>query len=283
MSEGDVVQRTQTPATVASLKADLANLGVRPGMVLLVHSSLSALGWICGGAVAVIQALQETLTSRGTLVMPSFTTGLTDPQDWQHPPVPEAWKATIRSDTPAFDPQRTPTREMGRIAETFRTWPNVLRSHHPHVSFSAWGAEAKTITNGHALDYGLGDGSPLARIYDLDGWILLLGVGFANNTSLHLAEHRASFSGKTEEINGAPMNIDGQRKWVTIHDIVTDMDDFPTIGAQFMAETDWVRAEPVGAGRALLMPQRPIVDYAVRWMEAHRVAAESDQEDAATA
>ncbi len=275
MSEGDVVQRTQTPATVATLKADLANLGVRPGMVVLVHSSLSALGWICGGAVAVIQALQETLTPEGTLVMPSFTMGLTDPQDWQHPPVPEAWKDTIRADTPAFDPQRTPTREMGRIAETFRTWPDVVRSHHPHVSFSAWGAEAKRIIDGHSLEYGLGEGSPLARIYDLKGWVLLLGVGFANNTSLHLAEHRAAFPGKIEEVNGAPMNVDGQRRWIAIRDLVTDCDDFPTIGTQFMDDMEGVRTDTVGAGRALLMPQRPIVDYAVRWMETHRIAAES--------
>jgi len=270
MSEGDVVQRTQFPATVTTLREDLAALGVRQGMVLLVHSSLSALGWICGGAVAVIQALQEAVGSTGTLVMPSFTTGLTDPGEWQHPPVPEAWKDTIRAETPAFDPRRTPTREMGRIAETFRTWPDVVRSVHPHYSFAAWGAGAHAITGRHSLELGLGEGSPLARIYDFDGRILLLGVGFANNTSLHLAEHRASFPGKVEQVNGAPLTVGGRRTWTTIRDLATNCEDFPTIGSQLMDETNWVQIGAVGAGRGLLMPQRPVVDYAVSWMETHR-------------
>lgn len=61
MSEGEVVQNTEVPATINSLQADLRALGVRSGMVLLVHSSLSAMGWVCGGPVAVIIALQEVL------------------------------------------------------------------------------------------------------------------------------------------------------------------------------------------------------------------------------
>ncbi len=33
------------------------------------------------------------------------------------------------------------------------------------------------VTAGHTLEFGLGEGSPLARVYDLDGFVLLLGVG----------------------------------------------------------------------------------------------------------
>ena len=61
MSEYKIVEKTEVPATVESLQADFRALGVEPGMVVLVHSSLSALGWVCGGAVAVVVALQEVL------------------------------------------------------------------------------------------------------------------------------------------------------------------------------------------------------------------------------
>jgi len=270
MSEHDVIKKTNVPATVDTLKVALSALGVRPGMVLLVHSSLSALGWICGGAVAVIQALQETVGLEGTLAMPSYSGGLTDPKNWQHPPVPEDWKDTIRAETPAFDPLRTPTRGMGVIAETFRTWPGVVRSNHPHCSFAAWGAHDQKIVANHELENGLGEGSPLARVYDLGGWVLLLGVGFANNTSMHLAEHRASFPGKTYEINGAPMIVNGQQQWVPVRGIEVVSDDFLSIGEQFIAETKAVQMGKVGEGTALLMPQRPLVDHTVVWMEEHR-------------
>jgi len=272
MSEHDVIQRTERPGTTASVKGDLIALGVKQGMTVLVHSSLSALGWICGGAVAVIHALQDALTLDGTLVMPSFTAGMTDPKNWRNPPVPEDWKDTIRAETPAFDPLRSPTRSMGSIAETFRTWPDVLRSDHPHCSFCAWGRHAEAITREHPLACGLGEGSPLERIYELHGWVLLLGVGHGNNTSLHLAEYRGDYPGKAYETNGGPIRVDGERQWVRIRDLVLNADDFPRIGEAFELETGLTRIGSVGTGIGRLMPQRQLVDFAQTWMEMHRRA-----------
>jgi len=270
LSERDVVEQTREPVTVDVLRTDLQSLGVQPGMVLLVHSSLSALGWVCGGPVAVILALEEALTPGGTLVMPAMTGDLTDPKDWEHPPIPESWKEIVRATTPAYDPALTPSRGMGAIAEAFRKQSGVVRSLHPHCSFAAWGRHAKRVTAEHSLDFGLGEDSPLARIYELDGWILLLGVGHANNTSLHLAEYRADFPGKEEAINGAPVWVDGVRCWVTVRDYDLDDEDFPTIGDAFERETEAAQISPVGQGTARLMPQRALVDFAVEWMEDNR-------------
>ncbi|MFC2081797.1 aminoglycoside N(3)-acetyltransferase [Candidatus Bipolaricaulota bacterium] len=273
MSERDVIERTKTPNTIDSLSAELRTLGVVSGMVLLVHSSLSALGWVCGGAVAVIRALERALGPKGTLVMPAMSGDLTDPRDWQHPPVPESWKDTIRSSAPPYDRNLTPTRSMGAIAEAFRTKPGVVRSDHPHCSFAAQGPHAEQITSGHELDFGLGEGSPLARIYELDGWILLLGVGHANNSSLHLAEYRTEYPGKRESMNGAPVTIDGARCWVEIRDLDLDESDFETIGEAFERETGQARTGTVGLATTRLLAQRALVGFAGHWMAEHRTAA----------
>ncbi len=264
MSERDAIDRSSGPTTVASLSRDLRALGIAPGSVLLVHSSLSALGWVCGGPVAVLLALEEVLGEQGTLVMPTMSGDYTDPRDWQHPPVPEDWKDTIRATMPAFDPNLAPTRGMGRIAETLRTHSGTLRSDHPHSSFAARGPHASRITANHTLDYALGDRSPLARIYDLDGWVLLLGVGHDCNTSIHLAEYRTSYPGKQDGPNGAPLVIDGERRWVEILDVDVDNADFVRIGEAFAQETGLVRSGSiakaiikVGKGRRFASPRPP--------------------------
>ncbi len=206
MTEAETIKRTRgRPVTVTSLTADLSALGVTPGMTLLVHSSLSALGWVNGGPVAVILALENALRPEGTLVMPTHSGHLSDPAEWQDPPVPETWWETIRQTMPAYDPDLTPSRGMGAIPESFRRQKDVLRSSHPHFSFAAWGKGAAVITERHALELSLGEHSPLARIYDRDGWVLLLGVGHDSNTSLHLAEYRADYPGKRLITCGAPV------------------------------------------------------------------------------
>jgi len=104
MREKTIVEKTKTLLTKDILVRDLKRLGVREGITMIVHSSLSSLGWVCGGAVTVIQALMETVTEEGTIVMPTQTTYNSEPSYWQNPPVPGDWWEPIREHMPAYDP-----------------------------------------------------------------------------------------------------------------------------------------------------------------------------------
>jgi aminoglycoside 3-N-acetyltransferase len=55
------------------LVAQLRALGVRPGMILLAHTSFRAVRPVEGGPSGLIAALREALGPQGTLVMPSMT------------------------------------------------------------------------------------------------------------------------------------------------------------------------------------------------------------------
>ncbi|WP_290815929.1 aminoglycoside N(3)-acetyltransferase [Halovivax sp.] len=270
MGERSAVESVDEPVTVPSLVEDLRDLGIRSGDTLLVHSSLSAIGWVCGDAPAVVDALWEAVTESGTLVMPTHTTQYSNPAVWSDPPVPDDWVETIRERRPPYRPAVTPTRGMGAVPECFRNYPGVVRSRHPIYSFAARGAEAEAIVGDHEFDYGLGEGSPLARVYDRDGDVLMLGTGYDTNTSLHLAEYRAEFP-KARATNVAPILRESERVQLEINDIETSADDFTDLGAAFEDDVPAAVTEGlVGAAESRLIDQRALVDFAVEFFENHR-------------
>lgn len=147
------------------LAPQLRALGVRPGVVLLVHSSFRAVRPVEGGPAGVIAALCEALGPDGTLVMP-------------------AWGD---NDAP-FDAAATPVSpDLGVVAATFREGSDVVRSAHP-FAFCATGPHAARITADPLPLSPHAPVSPVGRVWELDGQLLLLGVGHDANTTLHLAE-----------------------------------------------------------------------------------------------
>ncbi len=146
----------------------LLTLGVQPGGILVVHTAFSKLAPIEGGPQGLIEALMAAVSSDGTLVMPSMS------DDDNHP----------------FVVEETASLGMGVVADTFWRMDAVLRSDSPHA-FAALGREAAYITAPHPLDVPHGLDSPVGRVYQLGGQVLLLGVGHDANTTIHLAENLA--------------------------------------------------------------------------------------------
>jgi aminoglycoside 3-N-acetyltransferase len=225
-----------------SLRTDFVALGLRPGMVAMVHSSLRRIGWTEGGPATVIAALLDVLGPDGTLVMPAESPQLAD---------------TANQDV--FDPRTTPT-TMGAIPEAFRCYPETLRSNHPLVSVCANGMRAQELTAEHALEFCEGRGTPFEKLYELDAWTLLLGVGFDRCTSLHYAE--SLVPGRRTTISRYPLLENGVRVWVEKRDMASDNGThFPIVGQRFMARGE-VRTGKVGDADALLFPTRALVDFA---------------------
>ena len=110
---------------------ELKRLGLERNDVVMVHCSLKSMGYVCGGAQAVIEALTDVVGPDGTIMMPTQSWKNLDPEEGVHWDAEEADWQKIRDNWPAYDKRITPTNTMGAVAEMFRSWPGSIRSDHP--------------------------------------------------------------------------------------------------------------------------------------------------------
>jgi aminoglycoside 3-N-acetyltransferase len=235
--EGGGILRSVNAVSFTHLVAQLKLLGVRESGVLLVHASFRAVRPVEGGPLGLIAALRAAIGERGTLVMPTMTGGES-----------------------VFDPKSTPSHDMGVTAELFWRQPGVLRSTHPGGSFAAAGPHAEHICAPQPLSPPHGVDSPVGRVHEHNGQVLLLGVSHSENTTLHLAEAVAR----------VPYSV--------AHPCVVELDGNARV--ELIAETDhccvrfgfaqaWLharglqRAGRVGHAPALLCDSRDVVRVAV--------------------
>lgn len=273
--EAELIRRSKDgPVTIKSLVAQLRAIGVTEGMTLVVHASLGSMGWVCGGAQAVVMALEEALTASGTLVMSTYTGWNSDPEAWGSPPVPAEWIETIRDQMPAYDPSLSVTKSMGAIPECFRSQQGVTRSPHPRASFSAWGRDAEKIVATHPLDFPFGECSPLAKTYDADARVLMIGVTYDTMNSWYLSARRAGLADLPVQTCRAVVMEKGARVWKEYRDDRRKHDDFDAMGADFEM-TGAARKGRIGYAEARLIPQRALVDFGVAWMRANRFRGEN--------
>ncbi len=225
------------PLSRVRVAEQLRTLGVRAGGILLVHTAFRAVRPVEGGPEGLVRALLDALGPEGTLVMPSWTGDGTVP----------------------FDPERTPAAaDLGVTAELFRRLPGVRRSRHP-FAFAALGPQAETVVDTPLPSPPHGPGSPVSRVRDLGGQLLLLGCGHDANTSLHLAELEG----------GAPYRV---RYRVTILEggalREVEIEENDSCCRRFGLADGWLRAEGaqregrVGYAPARLMEARTLVRIA---------------------
>lgn len=157
--------------TQHDIESGLRDINIEPGHIVMVHSSLSSFGHVEGGAGAVIDALMSAVGTTGTLIMPTFTLS------YRNTPAP------------ILDLRHSPS-EVGAITEVFRTRPGVVRTRHILHSVACWGERAVQVAAcRHVTSWGAD--TPFIKLYDWDGWIVLLGCSYTSCTLLHAVEQAA--------------------------------------------------------------------------------------------
>ncbi|MGW2651474.1 aminoglycoside N(3)-acetyltransferase [Streptomyces sp. NPDC001393] len=259
--------------TRSAVADGLAGLGIRPGAVVIAHTSLSSFGYVVGGAHSVLLALRDTVGPRGTLVMPAFTPQLCHPHTWRAPDLARAAAdPDIAAQMPPFDPRRTPVaRTMGVLPELLRTQPGSRRSGHPHVSFAAQGPLADRIVRDHPAAWRLAAHGPLGRLWDLDATVLLLGAPWEKCTALHLAEYATAYPGRRAGLWPVPEpDGHGGTRWREVPELLVWEGDFEAIGAAYEAAGAPLATARVGGALCRAVPLRPLVRFACRWLAGHR-------------
>lgn len=257
-------------STASQLTRDFTNLGVGPGQTIMLHVSVGAIGWVVGGPDVVLDVLLHLLTPKGTLMMYVAWEDRTDHlRDW-----PAERKAAYLAECPPFDPATSrANRKWSILTEYLRTRPGACRSGNPGASMAAVGAKAQWLTDNHPLHYGYGQGSPLAKLCEIGGQVLQVGVSLSTVTLLHHSEHMANVCDKRVVRYPAHILQNGQPTWVEIEEFDTstgivdwDEDYFSVIISEYLAAGRG-KSGKVGAAQSYLFDAADLHRYAIEWIE----------------
>lgn len=257
--------------TRASLAVDLTKLGLAPGDAVMVHAAVSKVGRLLDGPDTIIAALRDVIGQEGTVLAYADWEARYEDLCDEDGRVPPEWRDHI----PPFDPQRSRAiRDNGVLPEFLRTTPGALRSRNPGASIVALGAKAEWFTADHPLDYGYGEGSPLAKLVAAGGKVLMLGAPLDTLTLLHHAEHLADIPGKRIKRVEVPLATPAGRQWRMIEEFDTGdpivnglaEDYFAEIVTQFLASGQG-RQGLIGSASSVLVGAAAITAFGVSWLE----------------
>ena len=155
------------------IKEDLSTLGLRKGDAVLLHSSFKSMGTVEGGIRTFVEALLHVIGDSGTLIVPTLT-----------------YKEVSESNR-IFDYLRSPSC-VGAISEYVRNMDGAKRSINPTHSCAAIGGKRDWYIDGHENDRTpVGPNSPIWKLHENGGKVLMLGCRLTSNTSFHGIEEKA--------------------------------------------------------------------------------------------
>jgi aminoglycoside 3-N-acetyltransferase len=264
------------PVTRARLVYDLHALGVRSGGIVMVHTALSQIGWVIGGAETFVRALFDVVGSSGTVMA---YIGWEDEPPQPLSDLPEETRAIVEREYPPYDPLAARARkDHGRVPEQLRTWPGAVHSGHPEAGIVAIGPRAGELAHPHPADDAYGVNTPYARFVAMRGQVLLAGAPLDTTTLIHHAEAIADAPGKARVVNHYPVYDDlGERTWRAFRDIDTSDGALPyheVTGhpyVEFLAsralDLGHGRHGPVGYGSGSCFDAEGLTRSTVEWIE----------------
>lgn len=155
--------------TIDDIQNGFISLGLRKGMYVEVHSSLSSFGYVEGGANTIITALKNIVTTDGAIIMTAF------PISKNLELTKEDIKNGLVNKLQILDEDSAERTGMGIIADTFKNDPEVIVGKGLH-RVAAWGNEAEI------------NSQSLCNLHAKNGHALLLGVDIYKLTSMHYVE-----------------------------------------------------------------------------------------------
>lgn len=186
--------------TKDSLIIELNKLGLKAGDLVMLHASMRAIGKTLGGPDQVHQAIIETISPNGTLMM--YVSCEPEYEVVGRGKFSQEEEKLLLEKCPAFDANTARARrDYGILAEFFRSWPGVKCSNNPGARIAAYGKQSHYIVSKHPLNYGYGPGSPLEKLYKNQGKVLLLGSDLDQITLLHYAEQITPIQDKSTNIS----------------------------------------------------------------------------------
>ncbi len=214
--------------TQADLVDQIKQLGIKSGDVLELHVSMKAIGFVLGGANAVLEAFLDVLGHEGTLVMAAQAWDNSEPAYFERPPIAIELYEQLRQHHPVYQGKNEDIHKMGALAQVMQRRSNVYVSDHPQVAMMALGKQAKWITQNHELNSMFSSDSPLGRLRELKAKVLLIGVEYDACTAMHLAEHLSQV--RPIGIQGSRVVLGQKSDWVKFLSYVYDSDAFNAIG-----------------------------------------------------